>query len=328
MICRKRQTMGKYKLTFWGGNIFRLILSMVLFFVIPFLVAGCAAPLSKNAGQTEEAPALEGMSVADSEEISGSRADVGEYELLDENSPETREVGKRYIIHNARLTLEVEELETVSSQIQLMAEQSGGYVASLEFYDLTQEKRAGHISLRIPGDKFRDVFAQVKELGRAKNEHIYTDDVTMSYLDLEARQHNLTVQEQRLRDLLDKAGNVGEILEIEKELGRIRGDLEAMTAEFKHLQERIRFSTLDLNLQEKDPRSQAIAGDFGNFGARIGQMLALNTNRLLRGFSHFLILAIGSLPLLIPAVALVFAGWKINQVLKRKQNHEQNKGGA
>jgi hypothetical protein len=326
MASKRIGTRGKKQIFTRGRGRFMAVMLLAFFLA----VAGCGAPICKDA-VNEEAMDFAATSTQSAAfynvempagYLSDGEAGVGEAGETG-NVVEAAVVGKRYLIQNARLTLEVGEVVEASNEIQLMVERLGGYVSSVEFYDLTQERRAGRLTLRIPEDKFRETLNQVKELGKAKNEHIYTDDVTMKYIDLEARLKNLEAQEQRMRDLLERAGNIEEILQIEKELGRIRGDLEAMTAEFKYLQEQVRFSTLDITLQEKDPHSRVVTGGFGNFGERTGNLLVLNTNRLFRGISNFLVMAIGSLPLLVSIVVLIFAAWKIKGFIKKKKTQLQ-----
>lgn len=229
--------------------------------------------------------------------------------------------GVRYVILNARLTLEIEDIEETTKEIQKSVKQLGGYVASLEIYDLSRERRAGHMSVRIPQDKYAYALEILDGLGEINNISENTSDVTMHYIDLEARITNLEAQEKRMRELLDRAENMEDILKIEKELGRIRGDLESMTAEFKYLQERVNYSTIDIRLEERDPRQETVVGGFGNFGERIGNLMALNTNRLLDGLANFVIVLIGSLPIIVPLLLLIIILWKI--VVRKRKIREQ-----
>jgi TolA-binding protein len=233
--------------------------------------------------------------------------------------------GVRYVILNARLTLEIEDIEETTKEIQKSVKQLGGYVASLEIYDLSRERRAGHMSIRIPQDKYAYALEILDGLGETKNISENTSDVTMNYIDLEARITNLEAQEKRMRELLDRAENMEDILQIEKELGRIRGDLESMTAEFKHLQERVNYSTIDIRLEERDPRQETVVDGFGNFGERIGNLMALNTNRLLDGMANFVIVIIGSLPIIIPLLLLIIILWKAVGAAARKRRAQEQK---
>ncbi|NMB35376.1 MAG: DUF4349 domain-containing protein [Firmicutes bacterium] len=300
------------------------------------LSVGCAAS-SKDARDQAEPAAAEYTSVsgeagmveeAFSDHEGRGAGIVGDLEAGAEAGTGVEQEERRYVILHARLTLEIEEMEAVAGTIQEQVRELGGYLVSLEYYDFGDERRAGELAVRIPANKFDNFLESLDDWGEVKNPHVYSDDVTMQYIDLEARLKNLAAQEEKMRGLLDKAQTVEEILQVEKELGRIRGDLEAMTAEFKYLRESVRYSTVEIRLEEKDPRMTEVTGGFDSFWERIGCLLSLNTNRLFRGFSSLLILAIGSLPILVPLGLLAYLGWKAIQYMrarkKKSTNHKDN----
>ncbi|HAP31784.1 MAG TPA: hypothetical protein DCQ14_01820, partial [Firmicutes bacterium] len=178
-------------------------------------------------------------------------------------------------------------------------------------------------SLRVPADRFAPLLSGIKELGKVKSEHVYTDDVTMQFIDLEARITNLAAQEKRLRDLLQRAEKVEEIMLVESELGRIRGELESLEGTFRYLRERIQFSAINIQLEERDIRTLVVKDELGGFGERMISLLVLNTNRLLEGLSNSIIVAIGSLPIIVPILLLIFALWKVAAVLLKKARNKK-----
>ena len=326
MLKAKMRTLGKTRELRLKKKVVRWGIFILLGLALLVLSAGCAAS-SKDAldhSQSELAIAEHSLIMGDAEKMEEAGYD---HEGGGEREPGAGAGAgpeeKRYVILHARLTLEIEEMEAVARTIQGRVKNLGGYLVSLEYYDLRDERRVGELAVRVPGDKFDYFLESLEELGEVKNPHVYTDDVTMHYIDLEARLKNLAAQEEKMRELLEKAKTVEEILQVERELGRIRGDLEAMTAEFKHLQEHVRYSSLEIRLEEKDPRITEVSGGFDSFGQRIGHLLSLNTNRLLKGFSTFLILAVGSLPILVPLVILAYLGWKLVQYIRRMRSRKK-----
>jgi hypothetical protein len=295
----------------------------ILCFIVLISGVGCSASSKDALGQPGADQAAVEYDRAGSSEAPAEPSFTGHLAAEEAGSAGTAE--KRYVILQAWLTLEIEDLEAAARKIQDRVKDSGGYLVSLEFYDLRDGRQAGQLSVRVPANKFDLFWDSLDEFGTVKNPHVYTDDVTMHYIDLEARLKNLAVQEERMRDLLQRAKNVEEILQIEKELGRIRGDLEGMTAEFKHLQECVSYSSLEIRLEEKDPRFAGVTGGFGSYGERIGRLLSLNTNRLLKGFSTCLVVAVGSLPLLVPLLLLAFLGWKAVEFFQTRKKKNLRK---
>ncbi len=230
---------------------------------------------------------------------------------------------QRHIIQNAQLNLEVLDIDEASAALQQLTDQVKGYIASREIYNIGEERRAGNISLRVPAEHFNFLVGEIKELGKVKNDHVYTDDVTMQYIDLEARIANMTAQEKRLRELLEKAENIEEIMQVERELGRVRGDLEAMTGNFRYLRERVQFSAIDIRLHEKDVRTLVVSEKYEGFGERVAALLYLNTNRFLTATTNFFVVAIGSLPIVLPLLIIGLAIFKGRAALRRAKNRKR-----
>ena len=232
---------------------------------------------------------------------------------------------RRYMVQSARLTLEITDLEEAAQSIKAEVEQVGGYIVSLNFYDLTKERRMGQVSLRVPEDKYSQVMLMLQELGEIKNIEESASDVTMEYIDLEARIGNLQAQEQRIRELLERAKDIEEILQIEKELTRIRGDLESMQGEFKYLRERVNFSSIFISLEEKDPREYAVVDEFSTFGEDLAERFSLNTNRMIKGLTGMVLAVLASLPFLLPLAVLGVLLWKAIVYLRRKNEKKHRK---
>lgn len=302
------------------------LLSLIMVFVI-LTAAGCSASMPKSAPGLDQSAATEEAMPQSPEVLRGGYGDAKSITVTStvfsgedtENEPVSTEQSPQYKIRRAHLTLVISDIERAAEEIRQKAEQLQGYVSSLEFYDLTQERRAGHITLRVPGDQFETALAMLGEVGKVRDTSFSEEDVTLQYVDLEARIKTMEAQEKRLRELLEKADKVEEVLEVEKELWRVRGDLESMVAEFRHLQQQVSYSTINIHLQEKDPLTTSLVEDLGTW-EKIGSFFALNTNRLIKGVSGFVVFIIGSLPILIPLALLVFISRAIALAVKGRKN--------
>ncbi|HHU75970.1 MAG TPA: DUF4349 domain-containing protein [Firmicutes bacterium] len=226
---------------------------------------------------------------------------------------------RRYMVKRSHLTIEIADLEEAAESIRTGIEETGGYIASVNFYDLNRGRRWGELSLRVPADKYSQVMLWLQEQGEIRNLEESAEDVTRQYIDLEARIGNLAAQEKRICELLDKAINIEEILQIEKELTRIRSDLESMQGDFKYLRERVTFSTIEVSLVEIDPRESTVSTEFDTFGKELSRRFALNTNRAIKGLTGLVLTFLGSLPFLLPLAILAFALWKGVVYLKIKK---------
>ena len=82
--------------------------------------------------------------------------------------------------------------------------------------------------------------------------------MTKAYFDTDARLKNARVMEERLIEMLKtKTGKVSDLLQVEKELGRVREDIEKMQGELKYWDSQVQFATVTISLTEKDMEEPA-----------------------------------------------------------------------
>jgi len=126
------------------------------------------------------------------------------------------------------------------------------YAASLQINTAEGSPRALTASLRIPAAQLNSVMAELKALGRVEAESQSGEEVTEQHADLVARLKNSRETELRLQDILrTRTGKVKDVLEVEEEISRVRGEIEQMEAERKTLEHRVDFATLNLTLAEE-----------------------------------------------------------------------------
>jgi len=162
------------------------------------------------------------------------------------------EVVGRKIIYNAWMSLEVQDVDVATSQVKSIAEEVGGYVSQMSV-SKGKEVKTGSITLRVPQADFYTVIGRVEQLGEMKDKNIGSEDVTERYIDLKARLENAQREEQRLLEFMEKAYQVKDMLEIERELSRIREQIEVYTGQLTYLERRVEYATITVALSEPSP---------------------------------------------------------------------------
>jgi hypothetical protein len=119
------------------------------------------------------------------------------------------------------------------------------------------------MTLRVPADKLQEVVLLTSSLGRVTSQSSDESDVTQKHIDLSAHLANAQAEQMRLRALLARASNVNELLQVERELSRVQGDIESMQAQLAYLNDQIAMATLKLTLHEPGPVTAAWAGGWG-----------------------------------------------------------------
>lgn len=132
----------------------------------------------------------------------------------------------RLIICNGYLTLVVEDVAGVMETITGLANSYGGFVVSSNSWR-DGDRMMGTITIRVDADHFYDAISQMRTLAvEVKLESTSGQDVTEEYIDLEASLKNPEASEQQLLALMQQAGTVEEILKVQQELTRTRGQIE------------------------------------------------------------------------------------------------------
>jgi uncharacterized protein DUF4349/putative zinc finger protein len=164
----------------------------------------------------------------------------------------TQILGQPMIARTVSLSVVAKDFEAVRSSLDTILARHNGYAASLNVSTPQEAARTLQASLRIPAPQLAAALSELKSLGRVEAEQQNGEEVTQQHADLVARLKNSRETEQRLQDVLrTRTGKVKDVLEVEEEIARVRGEIEQMEAEQKTLEHRVDFATIDLKLAEE-----------------------------------------------------------------------------
>jgi hypothetical protein len=158
---------------------------------------------------------------------------------------------KPMIARTAQIMLTTREFDTTRKAIDEILQRHRGYMAQLNVSTPSASGRTIDATLRVPSDQLEATLAEVRQLGHVETESQNGEEVTSQFVDLEARLANSRNTEQRLTRLLaDRTGKLADVLAVETEIGRVRGEIEQMDAERKSLLKRVDFATLIVAVRE------------------------------------------------------------------------------
>ncbi len=168
------------------------------------------------------------------------------------------ELANRKLIRNARVELEIVSFNNAIQKISAFANEERGYVATTDSQKQANGKLRGQVVVKVLPENLDRLLQKLRTLGELKNQTLGTEDVTKAYLDTDARLKNARVMEQRLIDMLKtKTGKVSDLLQVEKELARVREEIEKMQGELKYWDSQVQFATVTILLAEKDMEEPA-----------------------------------------------------------------------
>jgi hypothetical protein len=160
--------------------------------------------------------------------------------------------GGLLIARTATVHLLVADVDQARAAVERQVASHQGYVSRMEVTGERPAARTLVTTVKVPTDQIDATLAVVRSLGRVQDESRGSEDVTAQSVDLDARLANARRTEQRLVAVLQqRTGKVSDVLEVEREIARVRGEIEQMEGARKRLTTRIDFATIDLRFEEE-----------------------------------------------------------------------------
>jgi len=207
-------------------------------------------------GEGAYLPAREMAAVATAE---APPADLGggEHQAVAAATPLPDAVGAgaaiRKIIKDATMAIEVDSVGLGLSRIDGIAAQAGGYVIETRTDFADALRKRAFIKIAVPVGQFESVLQRIREAsGKVLSEEASGVDVSQEYVDVQSQIANLEATQARVRAFLDDAKTVEEALNVNQRLTEIEGQLGQAKGRLQYLSQRSAFSTIAVDLQEKE----------------------------------------------------------------------------
>jgi hypothetical protein len=164
------------------------------------------------------------------------------------------------VIRTAQITLITPDFAKARASLENILKRHGGHIGNLAIGSPADSGQSLQATLRVPAPQLDATMAEIRNLGRVETEQQGGEEVTQQMVDLEARLANARNTEQRLANIMRRStGKITDVLAVEKEIDRVRGEIEGMEAERKNLGDRVNFSTLDVRINEEYKAHLAVA---------------------------------------------------------------------
>ena len=291
----------------------------VLLIAVLFISAGCGgssppgpkpvAQQARDAAVPVNAPAAEPPPPAGK----GKEAEKAEGERAPAQDRPPGESAKRKIIYNGNLQLIVADLDKAESDLKAIVKEFDALIASSELTGSAGSPRSGHWRVRVPVERFDDFMAATVKLGVPQRNTVDSQDVTDEYYDLVDRIKNKKLEQETLRGYLQEkkaTSKLEEILTIEKELSRVRGELDQMEGRLRRLKDVTALATANVTLQEvKD----YVPPQAPTFGSSVRGTFADSIDLLVRFGQGVVIVAVALAPWLVVLAAIAVPGWRLGR---------------
>jgi hypothetical protein len=216
------------------------------------------------------------------------------------------------LVRTGTAVLEVDSLEEGIARVRELARRVGGLVGNTTISAGTEETRRAQMELRIPSINFDDAVSALAPIGKVESVNVTAEDVGEEYTDVSARVANARQMEARLLELLNtREGRLEEVLNLEREVARVRGEIEQYEGRLRYLRSRASVSLLTITLHEPQTVMGTTPGERPIRDAFLTAWYSFV--RLLAGL-------IASMGVLIPLGVLAYVGWRVFRgVLRREE---------
>ena len=168
--------------------------------------------------------------------------------------PASLDPASRLIIRTGRASIEVDSLESSMAELRRTIQRLGGFVADASVQSGRNQIRSATLELKVPASRFDELTGLLEPLGRLQYVNVGAEDVSEEFVDLTARVANGRRLEERLVELLrTRTGKLQDVLTVERELARVREEIERMEGRMRFLKTSAQLSTLSVNLYEPPP---------------------------------------------------------------------------
>lgn len=171
---------------------------------------------------------------------------------------------ERKLVKEGQVEFETIDISSTRKLILQSIEKCKGYTSSDQEYKSVGRK-SNTIIIRVPAKNFDQLLNDAtKGVTKFDNKNIEIKDVTEEFLDIQARVKTKKELENRYLELLKKANSVTEILEVEKQIGQLRSEIESIEGRLKYLESKVSLSTLTITFYQTVPNENEFGNKFKN----------------------------------------------------------------
>ena len=157
-----------------------------------------------------------------------------------------------FISRTARLTLVARGFDTARSTATAAVADVGGIVTQMNISGQSGSSPTFSAVVQVPAARLDEVLAKLKAIGRVVDESQTAENVTEQIADIGARLANSRNTERRLNELLLKrTGSLADVLAAEREVARVREEVERLDAQRQLLDRRVTYAVVHLLVSEE-----------------------------------------------------------------------------
>lgn len=155
---------------------------------------------------------------------------------------------KDKLVVEAWIRMQADDVARAAAAVVARALADGGRVVSSNVVGVARAASSAALELRVPPEKAAGFTSWLETLGVIESRRTLASDVGKLMFDQELELKNLELTMARLQKLVEKDVPIKELLEIEQEMTRVRGEIERVKGEQRWLADRVQLATVTLTI--------------------------------------------------------------------------------
>jgi hypothetical protein len=233
---------------------------------------------------------------------------------------------EKKIIKSGSINIKLESYDEKMNIIEDYLNENGAYIENKETYT-NGKLKSSEITIRVPKEHFDGCVEFIKTLGKVVYEETDARDITKEYYDTTLRLNNMRAQNNRYKELLQRAETVEDLLKIEAEMSSLAIDIEHLEGTLKNWDDKVQYSRLDVSIEEVSSLEPQIEKRDENLGKRIKDGFILEMNKLFKNIENVIVFLTSNAIYIILGIGLFGSVYLFikNKVLKIKRRKKDEK---
>ncbi|WTI83364.1 DUF4349 domain-containing protein [Streptomyces sp. NBC_00726] len=273
------------------------------------LLAAVLALSGCGASGGDSGPAADRGAAGAQQQKAGSGAGKAGAPAADAERPERQrknpEPSATHVIRTATLSVEVKDTSKAAAHARATARDAGGLVEKETTERIDGTRESSNLVLRVPQESYDEVLRDLSGAGKLVSRTSAAKDVTDQVVDVGSRIATQRASVKRVRELMDRAGKLADVVALEGELSSRQAELESLLAQQASLKDRTTLATITLDLVEPETAAGAADDDPGFPDAVAGGWHAFVT--MLR----WLAMAVGAAAPFLAVAAVLAVLWRL-----------------
>ena len=287
---------------------------LALLLASAYILAGCGA-------KETDMEAMNGGAISESFDGSGDLLDYEAPEKIENSSGSSSVSTNRKIIERINLRVETKEFDLLLNKLEEELAKLGGYMESSSVSGNSyryEGNRYANLTVRVPSDKTSGFTTFVSENSTITNKEVSTEDVTLSYVDMESRVSALETEKAALESLLAKAETVDDIIIIRNQLTDVIYEIESYESRLRAYDNLIEYTTISIYISEVE---RVTVVEEQNIWQEIGDNLKENFEDVGHDLVRAFVFVVSNLPyFMVWAVIISIVIFVVKKVIKKPKN--------